>query len=109
MSIIKRKGLTIATTVYWFLLLYIVAALIWWFIALQQQNRQMTSYKLMELVPEDPDYREKVNAVAAEESRKSARNIGEGTIFLLVIMVGAVFVYRAVRRQFIISEEQQNF
>ena len=109
MNIIKKKGLTIATIVYWFLLLYIVAALVWWFIALEQQNRQMTSYKLMELSPGDPEYLAKIDRITREEQRKTARNIGEGTTFLLVILVGAVFVYRAVRRHFKISEDQQNF
>ncbi len=108
MSIFKNKGLTIATIVYWFLLLYIVAALIWWFIALQQQNRQMTTYKLMELRADDPAYLAKAGSITKEEHRKSARNIGEGAIFFLLILVGAVFVYKAVHRQFKITEQQQN-
>jgi signal transduction histidine kinase len=34
---------------------------------------------------------------------------GEGSIFLLVIFVGASFVYRSVRRQFNLQQQQQNF
>lgn len=109
MSVFKRKRLVIATLVYWFLLLYIVAALVWWFIALQQQNRQMSSYKMMELKADDPYYIEKVDAITNDERRKSTGYIGEGASYLLVIIIGAVFIYRAVRKQFVLSQQQQNF
>lgn len=105
----KKKRLAAATLVYWLLLLYIIAALIWWFIALQQQNHQMTVYRLLELKAGDPFYLQKVEAITTEEKRKNARNIGEGTIFLLVILTGALFVYRAVRRQIKMTQQQQNF
>jgi K+-sensing histidine kinase KdpD len=109
MSILKKKGIAVATTVYWFLLVYIIAALVWWFIALQQQNRQMTLHRQLELKADDPAYLQKSGAITNEESRKNAQYIGEGVTFLLVILVGAVFVYRAVRRQLKLSQQQQNF
>ncbi|MEP7279078.1 MAG: ATP-binding protein [Bacteroidota bacterium] len=109
MSIFKKKRLAAATIVYWFLLMYIVAALVWWFIALQQQSHQMAVYKLVELKAGDPAYLQKVEAITTEERRKNARNIGEGAIFLLVISIGALFVYRAVRRQIKMTQQQQNF
>lgn len=109
MSIFKRKRLAIATLVYWFLLLYIVAALVWWFIALQQQNRQMSSYKMMELKADDPYYIDKINAIIKDERGKTAGYIGEGVSYLVVIIIGAVFIYRAVRKQFVSSQQQQNF
>jgi signal transduction histidine kinase len=109
MGILKKKRLAVATIVYWVLLLYIIAALIWWFIALQQQNHQMAIYKLMELKADDPAYLQKIDTITIEEKRKTARNIGEGSIFLLVILIGAVFVYRVVRRQIKMAQQQQNF
>ncbi|MEO5595034.1 MAG: ATP-binding protein [Chitinophagaceae bacterium] len=109
MDILKKKRLAVITIVYWFLLLYIIAALIWWFIALQQQSHQMAVYKLMELKAEDPAYLQKIDLVTAEEKRKNAQFIGEGSIFLLVILIGAVFVYRAVRRQIKMAQQEQNF
>jgi K+-sensing histidine kinase KdpD len=35
--------------------------------------------------------------------------VGEGSAFLLLIFVGAVFIYRSVRRQFKLQQQQQNF
>ncbi|MEO5683384.1 MAG: ATP-binding protein [Chitinophagaceae bacterium] len=109
MGILKKKRLAVATIAYWFLLFYIIAALVWWFIALQQQSHQMALYKLMELKADDPAYLQKIDLVTAEEKRKNAQYIGEGSIFLLVILIGALFVYRAVRRQLKMTQQQQNF
>src|ERR1700722_5474712 len=106
---LKRKSLAVATSVYWFLLFYIIAALIWWFIALQNQNHKMASYKFIQLKPDDPEYHVKENTILGEENLKTAQYIGEGSTFMLVILVGAIFVYRAVRRQFRLQQQQQNF
>lgn len=109
MNLFGKKRLAIATTVYWVLLAYIIAGLVWWFIALQTQNSQMTSYKLRGLKMDDPAYESKLNAVQVEAHRETARNIGEGSTFLLLILVGALFVYREVRQQIRMQLQQQNF
>jgi two-component system, OmpR family, sensor histidine kinase CiaH len=109
MGVFNKKKLTIITVVYWFLLVYIVAALVWWFIALFQQNRQMAQYKLQELVVSDPAYLQKASAITAAEKRKQAQYIGEGATFLFLIFVGAIFVYRAVKKQLKATQQQQNF
>ncbi len=109
MSILKKKRLQVATIVYWVLLVYIIAALIWWFIALQQQNHQMTVFKRDELVLADPNYLQKSKEITDEETRKRAQYIGEGSFFLFLILLGAGFVYRAVRRQLKMTLQQQNF
>lgn len=106
---LQKNGLIIATVVYWFFLVYIVAALVWWFIALQQQNHQMAYYKIQELNSGDPSYLARLDLITEEEKRKSAQYIGEGATFLLLILIVAVFLYRAVRRQLKISQQQQNF
>ncbi|HMC85196.1 MAG TPA: ATP-binding protein [Chitinophagaceae bacterium] len=108
-GIFKKKRLEVATIAYWLLLFYIIAALIWWFIALQQQSHQTALYKLEELKAGDPAFLQKVEAVTAEEKRKNAQYIGEGFAFLLVILIGALYVYRAVRRQIKMTLQQQNF
>lgn len=109
MSILKKKRLAIANIVYWFLITYIIAALAWWFIALERQNRQMTNYKLMELKADDPAYMHKVEELMAEEKRKTAQYTGEGITFLLISLLGVVFVYRSVRKQIRLQHQQQNF
>jgi len=109
MNLFGKKRLAVATTVYWVLLAYIIAGLAWWFIALQTQNRQMAAYKLQELKKDDPAYESKLVTINAEADRKTAGYIGEGSTFLLLILVGAIFVYREVRRQIRLQLQQQNF
>lgn len=109
MSMKTSKRLTVVTVVYWILLSYIVAALIWWFIALEKQNRNITNIRLLELLKDDPQYFEKATEIEAAKKRKTAQYVGEGVTFLALILVGAVFVFRATRRQLLLSQQQQNF
>jgi two-component system, OmpR family, sensor histidine kinase CiaH len=105
----KTKKIRYIFLIYWFLLAYIIAALVWWFVALNRQNDQMSNYKLQELNPNHTGYAEQVNKIEQAQKRKTAQYIGEGATFFLLIAAGAVFVFRAVRRQLKFSQEQQNF
>jgi K+-sensing histidine kinase KdpD len=69
----------------------------------------MSEYKLLQLKKDAPDYSTRVNEIEDEERRKIAQYIGEGSTFLLLILVGAVFVYQATRRQILLNTQQQNF
>jgi two-component system, OmpR family, sensor histidine kinase CiaH len=106
---LKKQRLAFITLVYWFLLIYIVAALVWWFISLENQNRQMFIYRLAQIDKNEPDYNQKLAKIEDERKRKTTQYIGEGSTFLLLILVVAVFVYRATKRQIILSQQQQNF
>jgi signal transduction histidine kinase len=105
----KRQRLAVATAVYWVLLAYIIAGLAWWFIALQTTNRDMTSYRLLELKMDDPRFESRLNTILEDQKRKTAQYIGEGTTYLGLILLGAIYVYREVRRQIRLQLQQQNF
>jgi len=109
MSALKSKKLRTVTIVYWFLLLYMVAALAWWFIALEKQNNIISEIKRSELVSTDLMYAVKMHAIEDANKRKTTQYIGEGSTFLALILIGAIFVYRATRRQLRLSEQQENF
>ena len=109
MNLFGKKRLAIATAVYWVLLAYIIAGLGYWYIALQKQSRQMTAYELRDLKKDDPVYESRLTAITAEADLKTAQYIGEGSTFLLLILVAALFVYREVRRQIRLQLQQQNF
>lgn len=104
-----RKKIQSAFIIYWILLAYIVAALIWWFIALSRQNEAMSRYKMDELKKDDVQYAEKSKKILKDKRTKTAQYLGEGGTFLLLILAGAIFVFRAVRRELRYSAEQQNF
>ena len=105
-----KKKLRLTTIVYWILLFYVIIALVWWFIVLYQQNREMYELRL-ELIRDLPAAAyEKEKAIIDDGSwRNNAKYIGEGVTFLVLILVGAVYLYRSVRRQFRAQQQQQNF
>ncbi len=105
----SKKKLAVATVVYWFLLGYIIAILLFWFIVLERQNRQMANFRLNELKKDHPAFEQKAAEIEADKRLKTTQYIGEGITFLAMILVGALFVYRAVRKQIILQQQQQNF
>lgn len=92
------------SAVYWLLTAYMVAALVWWFIELMQLNEQLHAFRVGPAATPTPA------AVAAEERRRNiVQYIGEGSMFLLLTLVGAAFVHRAARRRIRLDEQQRNF
>lgn len=106
---LRKQRLAFITLVYWFLLIYIIAALVWWFISLEKQNDLMYAYRITELNKDDPGYTQKLFQLSDDRQRKTMQYAGEGITFLLLILLGAVFVYRATRKQLRLSQQQQNF
>ncbi len=109
LSSYKTKKLGFVFIVYWFLLAYIIAALIWWFIALNNQNLVVAKHDTTLLKKDSPGYFEEVQKINERRKRKTSQYIGEGSVFLLVIMAGAFFVFRAVRKQLRAGQQQQHF
>lgn len=110
----RKLKLRRTTIVYWSLLVYILAALLWWLISLEKQNQRIRAEQLQLLELQAPQLNpiEKEKRVAVIESlasRNSTKYISEGITFLIVILIGAVGVFRAVRRQLRAQQQQQQF
>jgi signal transduction histidine kinase len=91
-----------------------VAALAWWFITLEKQNRQITDlqYKSVNIEKDSLSVLQlgdRLFAIGKENKRNTWKYFAEGITFLILIFVGAGFVYRSVRRQFRLQQQQQNF
>ncbi|RYY99267.1 MAG: two-component sensor histidine kinase [Chitinophagaceae bacterium] len=104
------KGpIRLVTLVFWVLLFYIIAALLWWLISLERQNaaiRDLYYERYEHLRPGDAETRAFINF---QYQRNFRKYIYEGATFLLLILFGAVYIYRLVRRQFRLQQQQQNF
>jgi len=114
MAISASKKFRIITIIYWLLLLYIVAALVWWFITLEKQNRRLTDLRINELNSKketlSPEkFAEQYLKTENDSARNTKKYIAEGVTFLILTLIGAFFVYRSVRRQFRMQQQQQNF
>jgi signal transduction histidine kinase len=94
---------------YWFLLSYILAALFIWFILLNRQNLQISQYRLDLIDVDDSLFPQKQMEIINQTKRNTLQYIGEGVFFLILIAVGAVFVFRAIKRQFVLAQQQENF
>lgn len=111
----SRKRLRRTTFIYWMLLLYIIAALVWWFISLNRQNTMMRDFEVNTLRTKIDStsasvlYQKELQKISQDFKRNTSKYLGEGSIFFLLIMVGAAFVYRSVRRQINMQQQQQNF
>jgi two-component system, OmpR family, sensor histidine kinase CiaH len=108
----NKKRLRRVTIIYWVLLLYIVAALVWWFYSLEAQSKEMYALKKknLEFIKTDTaTYNRQLFAIEDQRRRNSFKHESEGLFFLILITIGAVFIYRAVRRQFQVQQQQQNF
>ena len=107
-----NRRLTSVTIVYWALLTYMIAALLWWFIALVKQNDTLTAVQLQQLTGVTGQVTKQTQTseqLLQKQKRKRVQYIAEGLTFLALIVVGAVYVYRATRRQIRASVQQQNF
>jgi signal transduction histidine kinase len=100
--------------VYWLLLLYIVAALVWWFVSLEKQNQDLTDLHYSELNSQKgtldlKKFEERLFKIDNDSKRNTEKYIAEGVTFLILILVGAFFVYRSTSKQFRVQLQQQNF
>lgn len=103
-----KKRLLLITILYWIFLVYILSALVFWFIELDKQNSRMTDYKLNELKQDDFRYARKYKEIEGEKKRKTTQYVSEGATFMALIILGAIFMYRAVKRQFAQQRQQEN-
>lgn len=86
-----------------------VAAFIWWYVALVQQNELLTATKIETLVATGKADPKHIDAIEAFAARKTKQYIGEGLTFLMLFLLGAIYVYRSLLKQLKYSALQQNF
>lgn len=105
----KLRSLRIIYIFYWFLLIYILAALTFWYIALKKQNTEIFHYRKEIVAVNDPRYIQKMEKIENGRQRKIMQYDGEAITFLLLLIAGAFFIFRLIRRQLLQSHQQQNF
>jgi signal transduction histidine kinase len=108
----SRKKFRRATVIFWFLLLYIIAALLWWLLSLEQQNRAIHQIQRQQVISTQTtsnNHQAALLKINESQRRNSVKFITEGITFLLLILFGAVYIYRLVRREFLVQQQQQNF
>ncbi|MGH2642845.1 MAG: sensor histidine kinase [Chitinophagaceae bacterium] len=114
--ILSRPDNTKMITFFYFaLVIYAIAALVWWGLLLYRQNNQIMQLQQQTLELKQKNampfsaYLQEANGIAREKKLHNLQYIGEGGTFLVIILLGAVFVFHAMRRQIRFGRQQQNF
>ncbi|MCW3462480.1 sensor histidine kinase [Chitinophaga nivalis] len=101
--------------VYFLVLAYTIVALVWWGILLFRQSEQIRRFEQQNLslrvdsLAMPVEHQLELQRINKEEQMRSFKYVGEGIIFLGIILLGALFVYRAVWKYMKLSRQQQNF
>ncbi len=103
------------TTVHLLLLIYIIAAMVFWELSLQKQSGRIYEQEIITLKSrvdsaQNPVlYNEQVAVLKRTHAGRTKQYLGEGSAFLIVILIGAVVVYSSFLRSIRLSRQQNNF
>jgi signal transduction histidine kinase len=86
-----------------------IAAFIWWYVSLEKQNNEIAAIKFQSIQLNDPSLAAKTHAIQDFQLRKTKQFIGEGLTILILFLLGAIYVYRSLKKQLRYADQQQNF
>lgn len=103
------------TSIYLLLLGYIITAVVFWEMSLQKLSGRIYAQEVITLksridsVSTPLEYSAELASRKQELDRRTYQYIGEGSTFIVVILIGAFVVYRSVKRRIEVSRQQNNF
>jgi len=106
---IKVNNLKLVSLIYWVFLTYMIAAFIWWYVSLEKQNNEIAAIKFQSIQINDPSLKAKTHAIQDFQLRKTKQFIAEGLTILVLFLLGAIYVYRSLKKQLRYADQQQNF
>jgi len=112
---IKMQDKKVVPAIYLFVLAYTILALVWWGVLLFLQSDQITHFERQNLdlridqVTHPTEYQQELQRIDKDERMRTFKFFGEGGTFLCIILLGAFFVYRAIRKHIKLTQQQQNF
>lgn len=103
------------TSAHLLLFLYVVSAIIFWGVSLEQKSQTIFELEYSNLVHEvdslsdAEEYNRRLAEIKEKRETRTKQYLGEGSTFLLVIIIGAAVVYTSFRRSIRLSRQQNNF
>jgi two-component system, OmpR family, sensor histidine kinase CiaH len=95
--------------------IYALAALLWWFVLLKKQNHQLTLLKIEQVNKQyegrknQAEFTYALQQVNTENEVKKLTYLTEFIFFLIIIIIGAYFVFRLLKKQDAINTQKENF
>jgi two-component system, OmpR family, sensor histidine kinase CiaH len=105
----ERNKIKFVFFIFWMLLAYTMAALVWWFYELNAQNVLISSVEIKGIGLNDTAYLSKYNAIIHERNRNTIQYLSEGLTFLLLLVAGAIYIFRGFVKELKLARDQQNF
>jgi signal transduction histidine kinase len=102
------------TIAYTLLLIYVVAAIIFWGYSLNKQGNVIFELEKEKITLQQSNnlhlnYDKEFKSIQDKKIKRTKQFLGEGSTFLLIILLSASIVYYAYYRQRKLSKLQQNF
>lgn len=103
------------TTVHILLFLYVISAILFWGFSLDKHSSTIYDLEYTTLKNEVDSasnpliFNERLASIEEKRSSRNKQYMGEGSTFLLVILIGAAVVYTSFRRSIRLSKQQNNF
>ena len=100
------------TLIFTILLGYIVLQFLWWEVLLVRQSNDNISKEQKIAALSSPDNEIIIRDIANLEQKKMKRVymiVGEGSVFLLILLFGASLVRKSIRRETELANQQKNF
>ena len=103
------------TSVHLILLAYIIAAIVYWEMKLQEQSGRIYAQEVITLKSRIDSARDaytyglEMGKLQHTLSMRTTQYLGEGSTFLIVILIGAAVVYTSFHRRIMLSRQQNNF
>ncbi len=91
---------------------YIVFQFLWWEVLLVKQSNEIIKEKQNLVALSSTNYDSILNDIQELESKKINRVymiVGEGTVFMLILLFGIMKVRRSIKKEIDLNEQQKNF
>ncbi len=105
----ETKKIKFVFVIFWMLLVYTIVALSWWFVDLSIQNDEIRAIKIKYISTSGLAYEKEYEEIIEASRLNTIQYAGEGAAFILLIIAGAIFIYRGFIRELKLSRDQQNF
>jgi signal transduction histidine kinase len=105
----------IFSSLYLLLLAYIITAVVFWEMSLQKLSGRIYAQEVITLksridsTAAPVEFNAELAARKHDLDRRTMQYIGEGSTFIIVILIGAGVVYSSLKRRFMLSRQQNNF
>lgn len=103
------------SSIYLLLLVYTITAVVFWEIKLQKLSGNIYAQEITTLQSNidssahPQEYNTELLGRKQDLDRRTKQYIGEGSTFIVVILIGAIVVYSSFKRRIVLSRQQNNF